>query len=181
MLRKMRYSAAVVALFFIFTACANPTLESESTPIPSQDLAVNPKPRPLGPIKGTWIEVEVDSDSQQVLIPVDELVNNWNIHFKLQTNKDDIHFMAYVFEGELHVRANVCPPCRSIGYALDEREGLLICDMCATLFDAGTGEGIEGACVDYPKASVPYEIVDSNIVLKGDKLMAAYKETLTPG
>ena len=90
-------------------------------------------------------------------------------------------FMAYLFGGEVHVRANVCPPCRSIGYAIDEGEGILICDRCATLFEADTGEGIKGACVDYPKASVPYETSDGNILVTKADLMTAYEETLLPG
>jgi nitrite reductase/ring-hydroxylating ferredoxin subunit len=207
MLKKIGIGAVLAALVVIFAACAGPSPASEPVqgqeptaapnqepasgqeptvapnqePVPSQEPVLNPKPRPQGPIKGTWIEVEVDPDSQLVSIPVSELENNWNIHFRLQTNKDDITFMAYIFEGELYVRANVCPPCRSIGYSLDEGEGLLICDRCATLFNAGTGDGIEGACVDYPKASVPYGIVDGNVVLTGAELLAAYQDTLSPG
>ncbi|MFC1938621.1 Fe-S-containing protein [Chloroflexota bacterium] len=201
MLKNIGIGVALVSLVFILAACAG--LDPASEPAPSQEPApnqepglapdpepasapnqepvLNPKPRPQGPIEGTWIEAGVDPDRQLLSLPVSDLENNWNIHFKLKTNKDDITFMAYIFEGELHVRANVCPPCRSIGYALDEGEGLLICDMCATLFDAGTGDGIEGACVDYPKASVPYELVDGNVVLKGDELLTAYQDTLSPG
>jgi len=37
------------------------------------------------------------------------------------------------------------------------------------------------ACVDFPKASVPYEISDGNIVMKGTDLIAAYQDTLEPG
>jgi nitrite reductase/ring-hydroxylating ferredoxin subunit len=187
MLKKTGIGAALVALVVIFAACAGPAPASEPVPgqeptvAPNQEPVLNPKPRPQGPIKGTWIEVAVDPDSQLVSIPVSELENNWNIHFRLQTTKDDINFMAYIFEGELYVRANVCPPCRSIGYSLDEGEGLLICDRCATRFDAGTGDGIGGACVDYPKASVPYEIVDGSVVLKGAELLTAYQDTLSPG
>jgi nitrite reductase/ring-hydroxylating ferredoxin subunit len=193
MLKKVGIGAGLVALVVISAACAGPTQESalapspepkaaaEPAPAPNQQLALNPKPRPQGPIEGTWIEADVDSDSQLVSLPVNEVEDNWNIHFRLKTTKDDITFMAYIFEGELHVRANVCPPCRSIGYALDEDKGLLICDMCATLFDAETGAGIKGACVDYPKAAVPFEIVDGNVVLTAAELLAAYQETLSPG
>ena len=66
----------------------------------------------------------------------------------------------------------------SIGYSLEE--STLICDRCATTFDAESGEGIQGACADYPKAQVSYEITDSNIMMKVDDLVLAYQNTLKP-
>ena len=90
-----------------------------------------------------------------------------------------MNFMAYVLDGEIHVRANVCPPCKSIGFSLGE--AILICDRCATTFEAKTGEGIQGACVDFPKASVPYEVSDGNVVMEGTDLVAAYQDTIEPG
>jgi hypothetical protein len=50
-----------------------------------------------------------------------------------------------------------------------------------TTFEAKTGGGIEGACVDFPKASVPYEVTDGNAVMKGTDLIAAYQDTTEPG
>jgi nitrite reductase/ring-hydroxylating ferredoxin subunit len=89
-----------------------------------------------------------------------------------------MNFMAYVLDGEIYVRANVCPPCWSIGFSLDE--DILICDRCATRFKAQTGEGISGACVGYPKAAVPYEINNGNIVMNSTALVAAYQDTIEP-
>ncbi len=197
MLKKIGIGAVLLSLVLIFTACTNstPTAAPEPTPTPSPEPtptpnpepnpgptpAVAPKPRPSGPIKAAWIQVQVDQDSQTVSLPVSELEDNWNIHFKLKTTEDDINFMAYIFDGEIYVRANVCPPCKSIGFSLDENEDILICDRCATIFDASTGAGIKGACVDYPKASASYEISDGSLVIKGSDLLAAYQETLLPG
>ena len=90
-----------------------------------------------------------------------------------------MNFMAYILDEEIHVRANVCPPCRSIGFSLEE--DILICDRCATTFKAKTGDGIEGACVDFPKASLPYEIIDGSIVMRGNDLIVAYEDTVEPG
>jgi len=87
--------------------------------------------------------------------------------------------MAYELGGKLYVRANACPPCWSVGFSL--QRDILVCDTCRTTFKAKTGDGIEGACVDFPKASVPYEITDGNIVMGGDDLLAAYQNTLNPG
>lgn len=129
------------------------------------------------PIKATLIEPQVTDGI--VSIPVSEVENNWNVSFKVETQDGNMTFMAYVLDGEIYVRANVCPPCWSTGFSLDE--AVLICDRCATTFKAQTGEGIAGACVDFPKASVPYEINGGNIIMKGTDLIAAYQDTLEPG
>jgi len=128
-------------------------------------------------IKATWIEPQVAGDT--VSIPVSEVENNRNVHFNVKTRDEDMNFMAYVLDGEISVRANVCPPCRSIGFSLEE--AVLVCDRCATTFKAKTGEGIEGACVDFPKAAVPYEINGGNIAMKGTDLIAAYQDTIESG
>jgi len=128
-------------------------------------------------IKATWIEPQVVGDT--VSIPVSEVEDNKIVHFKLVTLGGDIAFMAYEPGGEVYVRSNVCPPCRSVGFSL--QKDILVCDSCRTTFEAKTGEGIEGACVDFPKASVPYEINDGNIVMKGTDLIAAHQDTLEPG
>jgi len=114
-----------------------------------------------------------------VSISLTEVENDWNTHFKLEIQSDEMNFMAYVLDGEIHVRANVCPPCRSIGFSLED--DILVCDRCATTFEAKAGDGIQGACVDFPKASVPYEITDGNIVMKGADLIDAYQDTIKPG
>jgi nitrite reductase/ring-hydroxylating ferredoxin subunit len=129
------------------------------------------------PIKATWIEPQVAGNT--VSIPASEVQENGNVHFNLKTVGQDMNFMAYVLDGETFVRANVCPPCRSIGFSLDEHT--LVCDRCATTFNAETGEGIEGACVDYPKASVPYNVSGGTVVMNSADLMAAYQDTIEPG
>jgi len=129
------------------------------------------------PIKATWIKLQVVSDT--VSIPVSGVEDNKIVHFKLVTLGGDIAFMAYELDGEIYVRSNVCPPCRSVGFSL--QRDTLVCDTCLTTFKAKTGDGIEGACVDFPKASVPYEIRDGNIVMKSNDLVAAYQSTLNPG
>jgi nitrite reductase/ring-hydroxylating ferredoxin subunit len=133
----------------------------------------NGNPNLPGTIKATWIEPQVAGDT--VSIPLSEVEDNWNVHFNLQT-PDDMNFMAYIVDGDIFVRANVCPPCQSIGFSLEET--VLICDRCATTFEAETGEGIEGACVDFPKAAVPYEVSGGYIVMNIADLIAAYEDSL---
>lgn len=161
MLRKISIGVILFSLILVAVACNDPT----STPTPS------------GPIKATWIEPQVTGDT--VSIPVSEVETNWNVHFRVETQDSNMNFMAYVLDGEFYVRANVCPPCQSIGFSLDE--DTLVCDRCATTFMAKTGEGIGGACVAYPKASIPYETVDGNIVMNSADLTTAYQNTIELG
>jgi nitrite reductase/ring-hydroxylating ferredoxin subunit len=127
-------------------------------------------------IEATWIEPQVLGDT--VSIPVTEVEKDWNVHFNLKTQDGDMNFMAYVLDGEIYVRANICPPCHSIGFSL--QQSTLVCDTCGTVFDAKTGAGVEGACVAYPKAAVPYEINRDDLTMQGTDLVTAYQDTVNP-
>jgi nitrite reductase/ring-hydroxylating ferredoxin subunit len=195
MLRRIGIGALVVSLVLILAGCAGstsppasaptsppaPVPTSPPAPTPAPTPTPPPNPKPSGPIEATWIEPQLEGDT--VSIPVSEIEDNWNTHFKLRTEVDGksvrLNFMAYILDGEIYVRANVCPPCRSVGYALEN--DILICDTCATTFNAKTGDGIGGACVDYPKATVPYEITNGQLVMNGADLITAYEDTLNPG
>ena len=174
MIKKIIIGAALFTLILTAVACASSA--STSTPPPETPDPDPPTP-PSGPIEATWIEPTVAGDT--VSIPLSEVENNWNVNFGLETPDGDTNFMAQLVEGEIYVRANACPPCHSIGFAL--QGDILVCDTCATTFEATTGEGITGACVDYPKAAVPYQISDGNIVMSQADLAAAYQDTLNPG
>jgi len=173
MLRKTVVGAILLLVILTVVACASP----DSTPASTATQEATPNPKPSGPIKATWIETQADGDT--VYTPVSEVEDNWNTNFKLDTQGGSINFMAYVVDGEIFVRSNVCPPCGSVGFSLDD--DILICDRCATTFKAKTGDGIKGACVDFHKASVPYEITDGDIVMSTDDLLAAHENTIKPG
>ncbi len=127
------------------------------------------------PVKATWIEPQVTGDT--VSIAVNEVNDNKIVHFNVAAVAlgGEMAFMAYDIDGKLNVRANVCPPCRSIGFSLSK--DTLICDTCRTTFEAKTGDGISGACVDYPKAAVPYEISNGKALMRGNDLVMAYQNT----
>ncbi len=133
-------------------------------------------PKPSGPIKATWINPQISGDTVSIL--QDDVVRSWNIHFNYQTSGVNDNFMAYSFDGQLYVRASVCPPCRSKSFSLVG--DTLVCDTCGTVFKAKTGAGVSGACVAYPKASVPYRIVDGKILMDKADLLSAYQKTLKP-
>ncbi|MBM4432762.1 MAG: DUF2318 domain-containing protein [Chloroflexi bacterium] len=130
------------------------------------------------PVKATWIKAQVVGDS--VSIPVAEVNNNTIVHFGVPVAAgSEMTFMGYNLDGKLNVRANVCPPCRSIGFSLSKET--LVCDSCRTTFQAKTGDGISGACVAYPKAAVSYEISDGRVLMKRNDLVTAYQNTIEPG
>ena len=128
-------------------------------------------------IEPTWIQAEVTDNT--VAISLSEVETNEMSHFTLNTSSGEMDFMAYELSGETYVRASICPPCYSRSFAL--KVATLVCDTCGTVFDAETGSGISGACVNYPKASVPYEITGNSIIMGVDDLLTAYNDTLEPG
>lgn len=125
-------------------------------------------------IKGTWITAQENAD--QVSIPVKSVDDNTNVHFKVKTDTGELPVMAYLFDNKIYVRSNECVPCSSNGFSL--KSGTLVCDSCGTVFDAVTGKGIEGGCVDYPKESIPYSISEGKITMKLDDVVAAHKKTI---
>ncbi|MFC1871676.1 Fe-S-containing protein [Chloroflexota bacterium] len=131
------------------------------------------------PVTATWIQPQVAGDT--VSIPVSEVSNNKIVHFNVAVaSGNDMAFMAYHdVDEELNVRANVCPPCRSIGFSLSK--DTLVCDTCRTTFEAKTGDGISGGCIEYPKAAVPYEISSGKVVMNSNELLVAYQNTLESG
>ena len=128
-------------------------------------------------IEPTWIQAEVTDNIAS--ISLSEVETNGMSHFTVNTSSGEMDFMAYELSGETYVRASICPPCYSRSFAL--KGDTLVCDTCGTVFDAETGSGIEGACVNYPKASVPYEITGNSIIMVVDDLLTAYNNTLEPG
>ncbi|KKG15516.1 hypothetical protein EO98_11080 [Methanosarcina sp. 2.H.T.1A.6] len=128
------------------------------------------------PVKATWITTQASGN--QISIPASSVEEDTNVHFKVKTDSGEIAVMAYKFNGEVFVRSNVCPPCNSIGFTLDQ--GTLVCDSCGTVFDAATGNGIEGGCVAYPKESIPYTISDGKITMKLGDVVAAHEKTIEP-
>lgn len=155
---KIIISLVLLALVLSVTACSSSTGNN-------------------GPIKATWIEPQITADN--VSVPISEVEDRVMTHFTLASVNGDMSYMAYQLDGKFYVRANVCPPCRSIGFSLNK--DTLVCDTCRTTFSAKTGKGITGACVDFPKAAVPYEINSNQLVMKGTELLTAYQNTLKPG
>jgi nitrite reductase/ring-hydroxylating ferredoxin subunit len=131
---------------------------------------------PSNQVKQLTIDVQVNNDT--VIIPLDKVTTNLNTRFKLATKEGEMTFMAYIWDGKLNVRADICPPCRSKSFTLTK--GTLVCDACGTVFDAVNGKGIRGACVAYPKEAVSYQLSGESVVVSQASLITAYKDTLQP-
>ncbi len=151
----------VLGLALLLAACGGGASSGQST----------------GPISAEWLTVPAEGDV--VKIPVSTIEKHRNIHFTVPALGKIAAFMAYVGPDGINVRANVCPPCRSKGFSLSGK--VLVCDTCATTFDAATGNGINGACVDFPKASVAYEVADGQVTMQKVDLAMAYQNTMVPG
>jgi nitrite reductase/ring-hydroxylating ferredoxin subunit len=169
----------LIVLTLSLAACSGPT--SASTPAvtatPAQTAAPTQSSKPSGPVDAKWIDAQMNGDT--VSIPESEIENNWNTRFEVQAADGNISAMAYVLNGVIYVRADICPPCRSRGFTLNGN--ILDCDSCHTKFNASTGDGVSGACVSYPKASVSYTISDGNVVMSKADIVTAYQNTLKPG
>ncbi len=184
MLKKIAIGLSALTLTLIGAACANSAVTAPATNTPAAVYSPSSTPqiqtttqKPAGLIKAAIIQAQVDGDS--VSIPVSDVENDWNTQFVVNSPQGKMNFMAYLLNNKVYVRADVCPPCRSIGYSLDGNT--LVCDRCATTFKADTGDAIAGACVDYPKALVPYQISNGNIIMNQSDLAVAYQSTLNPG
>ena len=168
----------------VVTACSaggsakaqpNPNTLASTTPPPR--ASATPSRAANQRIKATWIEPGKEGD--YLTISVSELNKDTIIHFPLDTPDGGMPFMAYIFEGNTYVRADICVPCRSYNYSL--QKDILICDSCGTQFSAKTGEGVSGPCIRYPKAAVTWETKGDNIIVKNGDLTAAFYNTLSPG
>jgi nitrite reductase/ring-hydroxylating ferredoxin subunit len=146
---------------------------------PSAQPVARPEPAlSVRPVAAVSVVAVLEGDI--VTIPLSAVEDAVNAEFSLTLENRLLDFMAYELDGEVFVRASACPPCSSRSFALDRET--LVCDTCATRFDAWTGEGIDGACVDYPKARVVCAISGDGLVrMSVADLVGAYDATLVAG
>jgi len=131
---------------------------------------------PSGPVDPTTLTPQISGDT--VSISLSDVKSKYNTRFAVATPQGQASYMAYVWNGTVNVRADICPPCGSRSFKLTK--GTLVCNSCGTVFDATSGKGKSGACVRYSKESVTYQISGTNIVMKMSDLVTAYQNTLTP-
>jgi nitrite reductase/ring-hydroxylating ferredoxin subunit len=127
-------------------------------------------------VKATEIKSQLNGET--VSISLSDVQKSINTRFRVASPTSDLTYMAYEYDGQLYVRADICPPCRSQSFTL--KGDTLVCDSCGTVFDARTGAGKSGACVAYPKASVTYQVQDGSLIMKGTDLVTAFNNTLNP-
>ena len=161
----------VASLMLIITASCSSGPESQ-TPSRATKSAVNTN----NPVKQVTIDVSDKGDT--VIIPLSKVTANTNTRFAVSTGQGEMTFMAYMLDGKLNIRADICPPCRSKSFTLDK--GMLICDSCGTVFSAADGSGKSGPCLAYPKEAASYQISGDNIEVSKANLIIAYNNTLKP-
>jgi len=165
MYRKKSIQAILLLLvisLLVVTACSNqPASANGADNVTAKQASINAE------LNGDLVSI-LQSD-------VDKYTN---ARFLVDTAARPLSFMAYKYDNQLYVRADICPPCRSESFTLTK--GTLVCDTCGTVFAANTGDGIRGACVKFAKQSVTYEVKDGNIVMKGNDLVTAFQNTLYP-
>jgi nitrite reductase/ring-hydroxylating ferredoxin subunit len=126
--------------------------------------------------KVTSIKAQLSGDG--VTINLSDIDKYTNTRFLVNTATNQLSFMAYKYDNQLYVRADICPPCGSESFTLTK--GTLVCDSCGTVFDAKTGVGIKGACVKYAKQPVPFQNNNGTIAMKGTDLTTAFQNTIKP-
>jgi Membrane iron-sulfur containing protein FtrD-like len=125
--------------------------------------------------KAAWITPVVIGSS--LSIPVATIDQDKIVHFWMDTATGKEAFMAYNLDGTIYMRGNICVPCRSYDYSL--QKGILVCDTCGTTFNAKTtAKGTSGACVNYPKEPVTFQVQGGNVVATLADLDSAYQNTL---
>jgi nitrite reductase/ring-hydroxylating ferredoxin subunit len=129
---------------------------------------------PSSPVDPTTLTAQVTGDV--VSIPLSEVKAKFNTRFAVSTPQGQASYMAYVWNGAIQVRADICPPCGSKSFKLTK--GTLVCNSCGTVFDAVSGKGKSGPCIRYSKESVAYQISGDSIVMKMTDLSTAYTKTL---
>ncbi len=127
----------------------------------------------------TWIYASNNGDTASVsktAVIADKIT-----HFRVAqgAGQQAITFMAYDFNGQLQVRADVCVPCQSTSFSLVGDK--LVCDTCGSVFEAKNGGGVSGFCRNYPKASVAYQLNGDNLIMRMTDLQTAYSNTLSAG
>jgi uncharacterized membrane protein len=131
---------------------------------------------PTSPVDPTTLTIQTTGDT--VSIPFSEVKSKFNTRFAVTTSQGSASYMAYVWNGVVQVRADICPPCGSKSFKLTG--GTLVCNSCGTVFDAVSGKGKSGACIRYSKDSVAFQVSGDSIVMKMTDLTTAYANTLKP-
>jgi uncharacterized membrane protein len=173
--KRMQIALGVVGTLVV-SAMILATLNSCSS---GQAKAVTPgdgaaPANPSSPIDPITVTAQASGDT--VSIPLSEVKSRFNTRFAVSTPQGQASYMAYVWNGAVQVRADICPPCGSKSFKLTK--GTLVCNSCGTVFDAVSGKGESGACVRYSKESVAYQISGDSMVMKMADLTTAYTKTL---
>src|ERR1035437_5107425 len=169
---KGRIALAGMGLFMLIllvvTACS-----SQSKAANNSSGSTNPNS-----VTARQATITAQLSGDAVTVNMSDIDKNVNTRFLVNTATSKMWFMAYKYDNQVYVRADICPPCGSTSFTLTN--GTLVCDSCGTVFDAKTGLGISGACVRYAKQSVQYQNNNGTLSMNGTDTVTAYQNTIKP-
>ena len=129
-------------------------------------------------LRAVWVTPQIEGG--KLTVSQADLDRYGLVFFETSVGTTRVPLLALkVGEKDYRVYPRICPPCRSESWHL--KDGILVCGACGTTFKAVNGDGIEGACVDYPKAPIPYSLEGGKLYLAAPDVAKAYQATLRPG
>ncbi len=171
----------VIGILAILAGCSR-GFSSGNTPNPPSSTrpgTTTPAPASTGPSSKSNIAYRPKAfnpivSGSTVSLSLAEVAQAGNGNFLV----NNMSFMAYQLDGKFYVRADVCVPCGSRTFTL--QNGTLICGSCGTVFNGTTGAGMRGvsACMSYAKKAAPYTTDSSNIIMTVNDLTTAYQNTI---
>jgi hypothetical protein len=171
---KALLPAALTAVILL-AACSSPKAAAPAAGTTAAAGAMGVSSSDATRYKATWIVPAMNGASLSVLVSAVE--QDKIVHFWVDTPTGKQAFMAYKLDGTFYMRGNICVPCRSYNYSL--QKGILVCDTCGTTFNAKTtAKGLSGACVNYPKEPVSFQVQNNNLIATLADLNSAYQNTL---
>jgi len=140
-------------------------LEGQSCDVPSTVVTS---------VRDVYAVVEPEVADGYVLIAGDILSEYDHIRFTVVQDGRDYEFFGYMIDGNLRVRAAVCPCCGDDG--LSHGGTCLSCHSCGTTFGLEDDYSDDDAC-GFPAGEVPYEARGNCVAMLLGDLVEAYERT----
>ena len=121
-----------------------------------------------------WAEPVVADEEVSIPLPVTALGDHF--YFEVPSPSGPMEFIGYQLDGELQIRASVCPNC-GVPH-IDYGAGVLECPTCGSTFDLRTGAAITGS-QGYPQGSIGYFLADGYLKSPLHTLTVAYERTVS--
>jgi len=196
MIKRNRFALLAVPLLALTVSCASVVdavrdiLPSDASggraaelPPPTGDMQAveSPSQTKVVPVIGLssrstpdhiWADPIFDGGSVSIPLPVATLGNHF--HFEVPGSSGPMGFVAYLLDGQLYIRASVCPNCG--GAPIDYGASELVCSSCGEAFNLQTGAALTGGH-GYPEGSISVCVIDEYFTSTLHSLTVAYERT----